>query len=320
MSTPQPANDSESDAAGPILGPVRSVVVRVEDLDDTRPFYEEGLGFQYVSEGEDLQGVSWDFADGGNLGVRLAASGTKTGMVDLIEESEAAGHPRRDPERPWDYGLLTLNVRMRDLDRALSHLRSYGAEPISKPLAYEAGDTAFREVMVHAPGSVRFTLLQAGPAEPDGGPITGGIATVGVVVSDFEQVRALFGEGFGWSERVSMAHTGAPFDQLLGAPAGTRLRMAVFAAGEREDGKMEPLCIEPPDDTPRSSSEWAPRAGVGLQGVTLDGTDLDAIAAQCRRFGVSVQGPRTVEHPFDGSTTTLLITLPGGARIECHET
>lgn len=315
MSTPA-ANDSEADEAGPRLGPVRSVVVQVRDLEAARPFYEEGLGLQCVDTVEDMSAAS-DLVANAVRGARFAASEAQVGMVDLIEAEGGAGPPLRDPERPWDYGLLTLNVRVRDLDRALSHLRAYGVEPVSEPLAYEAGGSAFREVMVHAPGGVRFTLLQAGPAETEGAPIEGGIATVGVVVSAFERVCALFGEGFGWSERVSFDHTGAPFDRLLGTPEGTRLRMAVFAAGVHENGKLEPLRLDPPDDTPQSPPGRDDETATGLLGITLQSPDLEAVAAECQRFDVSVQGPTTIEHPFEGSTTALSIALPGGGRIVC---
>jgi catechol 2,3-dioxygenase-like lactoylglutathione lyase family enzyme len=301
-----------------LLGPVRAVVVCVDRLDEVRPFYEDGLGFRRVDTVAGVQPAAWGLDGPVERGVRLAVPDPEGGAIDLIQGPSSVRRPLRDPDRPWDCGLLTLNVRVRDLDRALAHLRPYGAEAVSDPLAYEAGGTSVREVMVHAPGPARLTLLQAGPAEPDAPPIEPRLATVGVVVSDLERVHALFVEGLGWTERVAIDHTGAPFDRLLGAPDGTRLEMAVLAAGGHEDGKLEPLRIRPPQETPRPLSGRPD--GTGLWTASLQSPDLEALAAQCRRFDLSVRGPQAIERPFVGATTALYVTLPGGSRLECLAT
>lgn len=310
----------------PLVSAIKSALICVSSIDRVRPFYEELLGLRATHETEILTDKTrrlWGVATRQVRCLRLAKPGESFGMIDLIEMPDAPADPIRQPTRPWDLGWLTINLKTNHLDRALAAARQFGAEPLSAPHHYEAGGKQIREVMIQLNGGgagERFTLLQVG--EPNElAPLFGEpVATVGAVVPALEETLAFYRDELGLTSALTLDQTGAPFDRMLGVPAGTRVQMALLTAGSNWAGKYEFLQLTRPAGSPPALDTSARADGLrqGFWMMSLMTPDLDLLQTACRHTtAIVVRGPATIDRPCFGRVRAMIVRAPGGELLEC---
>ena len=309
-----------------LVSAARAVLICVRDLDAARSFYETGLGLTCTGVTDNIDPATrslWGIGDGAIRVARLTRPGDAFGMVELVAWEGGAGEPIRDPSRPSDYGLLTLNFTTLDIERALPHLTSLGARFSAAPRAYEAGGRSIRETVGYAPGGERLTLLQVGEAKTDSPhPFAGAVATVGIVVPAFDTARAFWCDTLGLTAVLSDDKIGGAFTGSMGVPDETRMRMAIMTSGSNWTGKMMVYELTPPADSAeaRNASERANGRYTGHWMVSLIAGDFDALAEALHRANVQVlRGPSEIERPFVGRTRAMVILAPGGTPLEVTE-
>jgi catechol 2,3-dioxygenase-like lactoylglutathione lyase family enzyme len=310
----------------PLVSAARAVMICVRDLDAARSFYEAGLGLSCAGVTDQVDSGTrrlWGMGDGAMRIARLMKPGEAFGMVELVEWEGSAGEPIRDPSRPSDYGLLTLNFTTLEMERALPHLSSLGASFTSPPRAYEAGGRAIREAVGYAPGGERFTVLQVGEAKTNSPhPFASAVATVGIVVPSFDEARAFWCDTLGLSVILSDDKIGGTFTSLMRVPDETRMRMAIMTSGGTWTGKMMVYELTPPEGSPeaRNASERADGRYTGHWMVSFVARDFDAFGEARREANVRVlRGPVEIERPFVGRTRAMTIIAPGGTPLEVTE-
>jgi catechol 2,3-dioxygenase-like lactoylglutathione lyase family enzyme len=299
-------------------------MIRVQEIHAARNFYEGVLGLKVISEAETISDKTrrlWGLNDRNIRCLRLGKPGDNFGMIDLIEIVDRQCERLRDPQRPWDYGWLTANLKTAHLDRAINAVRAVGAETISTPSSYEAGGKQIREVMINLPSGERCTLLQVGEPSTDAPLFGEPLATMGAVVPSLERSLAFYRDALGLGVALTIDKAGPQFGEMLGAPAVTRLQMALLTSGTNWTGKYEFLQLSIPTDSGVSVQDANARADgyrLGYWMMSVMTQDLDVLQAACRRVGVGiVRGPATIDRPCYGRVRAMIVRAPGGELLEC---
>lgn len=310
-------------ASKPIISAIKSAVIRVNEIETARPFYQELLGLHVLSETDLLTDKTrrlWGLNARQVRCLRLGKPGGNFGMLDLVELTGQPGEPLRNPQRPWDYGWFTLNLNTQHLDRAIEAVVALGAQPVSAPHNYEAGGKPIREVMLNLASGERLTLLQVGPPDEAAALFGEPFATLGAVVPSLSEALAFYRDALGLSVALTLDQTGDPFATLLGAPANTRVQMALLTADGNWIGKYELLQLTLPPGSPPALDRNRDADGMrlGFWMVSVMTPDLDQLQTACRHAGVSVvRGPATIDRPCFGRVKAMIIRAPGGELIEC---
>jgi catechol 2,3-dioxygenase-like lactoylglutathione lyase family enzyme len=301
-----------------LISAVRSVVVRVRSVAESRPFYEQGLGLTCTGV-EECAAAAVGLSGGTARVAQFAQAGEPYGMIELVEWSAGTGEPIRDPHRPLDFGWFTNNLLTHDMQRALPQITQFGARAVSEPKSYLA-TRRITETMIDTPTGERCTLIQAGDATDAPHPFGQALATMGVIVPDYDAALAFYRDALGLAVAFAMEHTGAPFDALVGAPAGTRLRMALLTSDGNWTGKYEILEMTPPAGhaPARDASPRADGARNGYWLVSAYATDLDAVRANVGSAALA-RGPVDIERPGTGRVRLMVVRAPGGELLELIE-
>jgi catechol 2,3-dioxygenase-like lactoylglutathione lyase family enzyme len=304
-----------------LVSSIKSALIRVQTIEKARPFYEGLLGLRAVAEAGSLSDKArrlWGLQERQVRCLRLGKPDDNFGQLDLVELAGQPGATIRDPQRPWDYGWFTLNLQTNDLDRALEAARALGAQPVSAPQRYEAGGKPVREVMLNLASGERLALLQTGEADTAAPLFSEPLASVSAVVPSLPGALAFYRDALGLSVVETLDQTGAPFAPLLGAPAGTRLQMALLTSGGNRTGKYELIQMTPPGPPPQDVNWRADGSRLGLWMISVVTPDLDLLQTACRRAGVSVmRGPATIDRPCFGRVRAMIVRAPGGELLEC---
>jgi catechol 2,3-dioxygenase-like lactoylglutathione lyase family enzyme len=306
-----------------LISAVRSIVARVKSVEESRAFYEQGLRLVCLSEQEcdaaQIGGL-WGLTQGKVRVAQFAQAGEPCGMIELVEWSEGSNEHIRDPGSPRDYGWLSNNVMTSDMERGRAHLAQFGARFVSEPKEYTATRRITESMLDTATGE-RLTLIQVGDAT-DEPPFGRAVATFGVSVPDYDAAIRFYRDTLGLTEAFSMNHTGAPFDALMGSPAGTRLRMALLTSDGNWVGKYELLEMTVPDGfaAPCDANPRADGARNGYWMASAYAKDLDAVAANINGSGATIaRGPVELDRPCAGLVRAMLVRAPGGELLELIE-
>jgi catechol 2,3-dioxygenase-like lactoylglutathione lyase family enzyme len=309
----------------PLGSPARALLIRARDLENAKKFYTEGLGLSCAGE---TQAVSdgcralWGLSEGEIRLARLTNPADAYGAIDLIEWSEGSEETIRDPQRPFDYGWLSINWRTSAMPRAIERLAAYGGRAVSTTKSYEAGGRLIHETMIDLPTGERCTLLQVGEARQTPHPFGEAAATIGVVVESVEKSLPFYRDLLGLRVALTINHTGEPFASLLGAPSETHLNMALLAGAGAWSGKLELLEFTLPESfNPRGDANLrADGRRNGYWMVSLSTPDCAAFAEAATKAGaVALRGPLAVERPFIGQTQAMIVRAPGGELFEVYE-
>jgi catechol 2,3-dioxygenase-like lactoylglutathione lyase family enzyme len=300
----------------PCISPVNSIVIRVVDLIGARSFYETTLGLTCVGETNEVAAdtrLLWGMNAGDVRVARLAKPGEPYGMIELVEWSEGIDEPAR--QQTFASGIFTLNFRVGDFDRAIVQLQTAGAEPISEPLEYEAGNR-IREAMVTTPLGERATILQVGDATLTPHPLGEAVATVGSIVPDLERTIAFYRDALRLKRALTIDQQGAPFSTLLGAPPETRLQFALLTSGTGWVGKFEFMQLTLPQANDAVTRNDGRYTGYWMMSVLTE--DIHELRQVAESAGAQIIAPpMQVERPSVGPAQAMILRAPGGELLEC---
>ncbi len=274
------------------ISAVKSVVQIVRNLEESSLIYESGL---------DLERVHSETVNDKHTAT-FARPGDDFGMIRLVEDPNALS-PIRDVSRPNDFGIMTLNFRTNDIDRAVERLRQVGCEPISAILDYNVGKP-MREVMFATPTGERLTIIEVGGKAEGLAVYTEALATVGLVIPSMSASLNFYENGLGLNKAIAFQASGAPFDSLLGVKRLDKLDFATLNSGTNWTGKVELLELET-DSQPMPTDARPNRTGYRL--VTFETNDLDSAARRCLETGAEI---------VDETSLSIVFRAPGGELIE----
>lgn len=304
-----------------LVSPIKTVVQTVGDLDAVRSFYENALGLECIGETNATSpgvGEIWGVESADFRVARMARSGEDFGCIDLVENRNAQ-EQMRQPTRPADLGIMTLNFRTNDIDAAVARLMENGACPVSGILEYNAGKP-MRELMMVTPSGERLTIIEVGGKNSDLPVFNEAIATAGMVVPKMAAAKSFYSECFGLTTSIEFQAAGSPFDALLGVEQLDALDFATLTSNGIWTGKVELLELTVPKNIPINTSEFADLDHTGYTFVTFLAPDLDAVAELVTNGdGEVIVGPQTVNRPFHEGKRAMIVRSPGSEYIELIE-
>ena len=299
---------------------IKSVVLCVKNLDESRVIFEEGLGLKCAGETTTSAseiGEIWGVTGGEFRAARFAREGEDFGCVDLVE-NKAAEKQIRDSRKPFDYGILTLNYRTNKIEKAVAKLESLGAVSVSEILQYNVGKPMSEKMMI-LPTGERLTIIQIGDAAMDEPFFNEAIATAGMVVPSMADAKQFYEDALGLTLSISFQAANSPFDKLLGVATLDKLDFATLTADGNWTGKVELLELET-GDNPINTNEFADFLHTGYTFLTFLTPDLDKIAQNCRDFGAKiVVEPIITERPFHAGKRAMIVRSIGGEYLEFIE-
>ena len=304
-----------------LVSPIKSVVQTVNDLDAVRGFYENALGLICVGEAHATAGdigEIWGVEKADYRVARMSREGEEFGSIDLVE-NKAANERIREPQRPADLGIMTLNFRTNDIDAAVERLTSYGAEPISGILEYNVGKP-MRELMVVMPSGERLTIIEVGGKNADMPVFNEAIATAGMVVPQMAAAKTFYSDCFGLTTSIEFQAAGSPFDSLLGVEQLDALDFATLTSDGIWTGKVELLELTVAKNIAINTSEFADLNHTGYTFLIFLTPDIDVVAERVENTGAAiVVGPQVTGRPFHSGKRAMIVRSPGSEYIEIIE-
>lgn len=303
-----------------LVSTVKSAVQIVKNLDESRRVYEDGLGLKCVAEetfyANELTNV-FGLSEGTFRVARLAREGEEFGCVDLIENYRAE-KPIRDKNRAFDYGIMTLNFRTNNIEKAVLMLEKTGCEAVSDILEYNVGKP-MRELMMNTPTGERLTILEVGGVNDNLPVFNEAIATVGLVVSRMSKAKRFYEKGLGLQTAISFQASGAPFDSLLGVEKLEKLDFATLTSDGNWTGKIELLELET-SETPSNANLRSDFSHSGYCYLRFLTNNLEKIIESCKKIGAKILfSSNSVKSPFRGLSKTVLVSSLSGEIIEITE-
>jgi catechol 2,3-dioxygenase-like lactoylglutathione lyase family enzyme len=303
-----------------LISPIKTVVQVVSSLDHSRRLYENALGLTCVGEqAVALDAVSeiWRVTGGEFRIARFARAGEDFGCIDVVENKFASSRIR-DPQRSFDFGVMTLNYRTNNLEAAIDKLRSCGAEPTTEILEYNIGKP-IREIMAITDTGERLTIIEVGGTDAEMPVFNEAIATVGLVTPRMSESKRFYEQAFGMTLSIAFQAEGSPFDRLLGVDDLRKLDFATLTSDGIWTGKVELLELDV-GLNPANTNELADFAHTGYTFVTFLADDLDAVAASCRAVAAEIiVEPKIFNRPFHAGHRAMIVRALGGEYLEVIE-
>ena len=304
-----------------LVSTIKTVVMVVNNLAESRRIFEDGLGLTCVGETETSTieiGGLWGIESGNFRVARFARHGEDFGCLDLVENVEA-NKRIRDENRSFDYGIMTLNFRTNDIVKAIEKLTEFRAAAVSEILEYNAGKP-MKELMLKTSSGERLTILQIGEGDKNLPVFNEAIATVGMVVPKMSDAKSFYENSLGLQTAIAFQAKGSPFDALLGVTQLDKLDFATLTADGNWTGKVELLELEVANETPINSNEMSDLLHTGYTFVTFLTKDIFAVAENCKNIGAEIiVEPKEFNRPFHIGKRAMVVRASGGEYLEIIE-
>jgi catechol 2,3-dioxygenase-like lactoylglutathione lyase family enzyme len=257
------------------------VNVNCSDLERSRRFYTEGLGFtigahtapEVAQPGTafGLVQARWDAS------ILLGPRAYDGGAIDLLQwhEPTPVGAP---PMQIVENGFQRLGVRVPDLDAAVERVLALGGATWSDPFAHELPKGGqIRLVLMSDPDGTAIELIESGPTA---------LSIVAITCADLEVSRAFYlGLGFREVARYPSHNEAGPHLRIDGPVAMDEIVMAAPGGGEvlvMLVGFKTPPCVP---TKPRAAN------ALGMWRAAFLVTDLDAAVAELARRTIATISP-----------------------------
>lgn len=109
---------------------VRTIGITVSDVDRSKDFYTQALGFQLVSD-ITVQGQEYSKLEGVPANIRIVTLQLGDEHIELMQYLNIKGKPIPADSQSNDLWFQHLAIVVNDLDRAYAHLQSFFIDPIS---------------------------------------------------------------------------------------------------------------------------------------------------------------------------------------------
>jgi hypothetical protein len=303
-----------------LVSTIKTVVNVVKNISESRKIYENCLGLQCVDETKISAGEIgklWGSKEGTFHISRFAREGEDFGCIDLVENINA-NKPIREKQRAFDYGIMTLNFRTNNIEKAVPMLEKVGCEPVSEVLEYNVGKP-MRELMFICPTGERLTIIEVGGIKADLPVFNEAIATIGLVVRKMYDAKLFYENGLGLKTAIAFQASGSPFDSLLGLKKLDMLDFATLTSEGNWMGKVELLELDT-GETPINTNELANMSHTGYTFLTFMTENIGDVVESCKKTGAKIiVEPKIFNRPFHSGKKAMIVRSLSGEYLEIIE-
>ncbi len=306
-----------------MISELRLATFGVADLERTKRFYAEAFLYEVKGEGavdttDPMAARGWALPAG--MTARFAVMGPPglaSGLIRLVQFSQAGEQIWRDYSRPGDFGLFAANIRVSKIDEGWARLQAAGARARSQPHTWGENPA----VVVHDAMTfdVDDTLLDVFELELRGTSIhkpqtapASELQNIVIHTEDADRCLAFYA-GLGFT--VISDRTLKGLADFLKLPPGTDLRNANLAMPElSSNGRIEVSQYVGCPGVRLQDRAVPPRRGILSMGFETD--DLQATHRLLGRLGAEwVAGPFDETVPPFGRLRTQVCFGPDGERL-----
>jgi catechol 2,3-dioxygenase-like lactoylglutathione lyase family enzyme len=271
-----------------MISEVSIVTTAVGDLARAERFYAGVFDYEVMARGAIPAALapSWRIPAGCNgRYVLLGRSGTRRGVLRLVEFDRPGEHIWGRYERIQDHGHYALNMRVPDVHATWERLRDHGARPKSGPTRWDVDATmvAIDSQAWDPDGTLLDVYTMEGRPEifTPLGTAASPIETIAIHVEDADRSRDFY---FGLGYSLFFDRRIADLNTFFHLPAGVALRDVNLVKPELSYiGRIEIVQLEGTRGV-RVQSRAAP-PNHGILSITLDTDDCDAAIAQAVGLG-----------------------------------
>jgi catechol 2,3-dioxygenase-like lactoylglutathione lyase family enzyme len=301
---------------------VNSVVISVEDLNDSLIFYSDTLGFKYLADVE-LGGERIEWLWGLQKGTRarvivLGCAGASSGLVRLVQFTPRSARFVHQDARLWDIGVLYLHILVDDIDRRYDELRAGGYEFFGPPTVWHIPEQnrTIKEALFRGPDGLIIDILHSetgATRHVEEQPKYSLIATSARVVKEIEKFLPFYRDMLGYRVIKDQVPGNKQLDRVLHLPPGSRIRVVHLAQGSNPKGEIELvefLNVKGRDLVPKPTD-------IGPFMLSFCVKDVYKLFELFSRENVTVLCPPVeIEIPPSGRTKVMTVRDPGGLMLE----
>ncbi len=311
----------------------RSITVGVSDLDAALRLFAGTMALQVDWQGAPDPSLLefWGLPVGTRArAAELSCRGYPWGRLRVVQFDPCLTQRVRDDhgpvasDSPLDVGPKAIDFYVADpIATALSAVVAAGCPARSAPRRHQIGHAISEEVVVTGPDALPILLMvghrhretSLRPGSPDG-PFSE-IATASVICGDLDASRRFYGDCLGLVA-VNDAETPDEYralvDDLVDAPAGTRVHFMLYAAPGEASGKI--LLIHFFERTGRRLVGRMRPGHLGFSLFTHESADLEGLHGRLRAVGADVlRAPCPVVMP-EGARRAMLVRGPNEELFE----
>jgi catechol 2,3-dioxygenase-like lactoylglutathione lyase family enzyme len=305
-----------------MLSEIHTVTIGVADLNRSKSFYEQTLGFKVWNAGDlDVEALasSWGMPRGltGRYAV-LAPEGAEAGFLRLIEWSSPGERIWGNYDNYPDLGLFAINFRVSDLQAVWARLIEAGAAVKAPVTRYKLGGMDVIDGQCFDPDGVIIDVHQVS------GDLTGieeeqvqyctPVASVSIHAGPVDAAKAFYTQlGFEVLYDKELTELG-PF---LGFPEGLVLRNAnLVKPGRSPHGRVELSDYVGKRAASRTSLAVPPNLGIMMLSFKSDDFERDVTLLE----GLGARpGPVTVAQFGSSRRRLAMVSGPAGEALEIFE-
>lgn len=298
---------------------INRISISVMNMDRSLGFYRDILGLDVVSDmecGAETAQALWGMKKGGGARAVFLQNKTQPTIIELVEFENRGTRYMRDADRPFDPGLYSIALRVKDLEREYGALKEKHYRFLSPPCRYTADwvHVDIGEAVVIGPDREAVPLIQrlTNPV-PIAGRF-GDFTDSAQIVDDMDQAARFYQDMIGLQKLFDKELPAGMVNEILGVPPGTGVRMALFG----EPGLPLVECIQYLGDSVPEPSIYNKNLppDLGLFMITFETADLETVRERMMSGNVPVYSDLTLARDgiFPG-TGSLIVRGPGGVLV-----
>jgi catechol 2,3-dioxygenase-like lactoylglutathione lyase family enzyme len=251
--------------------------------------------------------------------------GTQKGFMRLVRVTGAPQRPIRPDDQAWETGgIQALDVRVVDMEKTREALHLRGWRSPSEPVRYTTYGVEVIQWAPSSPDGVRLSFIQR--LNP---PLQGWtelkrwsrIANAAISTKDMAAAKAFMGQTLGMAQISHSDTVGGDGPNVMGLPWNYARRLAIdiagFASATDPDGAIE--LISMPDAQGRDYAAWSHPPNLGIAGLRIHLSDIDAFAARLRDRGTQLTPTMDMEIAPYGPCRVFAATGADGVWFEFIE-
>ncbi len=302
---------------------IARILISVGSVSESLAFYRDILQMSvvadYLVDSETIEKL-WNLPQGTTARAVSLKNDEQTTLLELIEFNPHSGKFIRAEAKIYDYGLLTIAFRAKNVDALYERLKQKGYKFISPPITYTHNwvSVTVKETIALGPNETPIALIER-LTEPK--PVLKG--DVGImldtsqVVEDLEEVTKFYVDILGLKKVFDQVLPQGMIDEILNLPTGTESRMAFI---NQPGSKTPVLEFIQCSATGKYLSDVAKPPNLGLFALALATDDLTVLIEKLQNYKYKIlSGPVVISNSERNQMRTMVVEGPNQVNLQFFE-
>jgi catechol 2,3-dioxygenase-like lactoylglutathione lyase family enzyme len=296
------------------------IKISVSDMSASVAFFRDTLEMSVAGE-ETLDGAAfgrlWGLPAGTAVKAVYLKNDEQSTAIELLEVRPHSGRCIRDGAKNYDYGILDIAFRTKDLDAIYADLRGRGSRFCSAPVVYTANwaNLMVSEAIMIGPDLMPVALIERlSGQKPFIRNRFGTMVDVAQYVEDMDACNPFYIDILGYTSVFDHELPMGLVDDVVGLPPGTRSRLNLMYQSETKTPAVELIQSSAPG---RSLASVIGPASYGLFSMSFETAGLEALLRAVQDAGFEVlAGPIETKTMLHGPIAAATVRGPNGVLVE----